>query len=203
MTFDAEKEEGRKYRRVWADERYRVNSPAERSGAKRFIKAFPEASGTVTDYGCGTGRAAKLFLKAGLDVVPVDIASNALDDDMREMIGDKFVKACLWNLPSAVGASEYAFCCDVLEHLPEDKIDFALAHISARCKVGGLIQVYTKPENFGQLIGYDNLHLTVKDAGWWLEKIGAAFEVLDQKELDDSVVIIVGQGKLYNKMIVE
>lgn|GEM_PF-1452871 len=104
----------------------------------RLIDTFLEVMqprGLVNDYGSGTGRAAVQMVKAGLQVNCVDIATNAMEDEAKGLLGQgiTFTHGSLWDLPEGFRHAEFGFCCDVLMTIPEEKIDICLSEIRRTC----------------------------------------------------------------------
>lgn len=164
-----------KYERVWASGSYGGLAPGAAAAAEVLARWRWAPGQTVIDYGSGSCRAMKVFRQHGLRPIGVDIATNAMPEGMPFTV----VPAALWDLPEELAPADWCFCCDVLEHLPEDKIDAALAGMAARTRSGGYIQPALQPDHAGpRLIGAP-LHLTVRPAEWWIETIGRHFEVED------------------------
>src|SRR5579872_4107618 len=93
----------------------------------------------IIDFGCGAGRSAIPFLVKGLQVILVDFAETCLDAEIFLHTASKkaqFWEACLWNLPPELPAADWVVCFDVLEHVPEEKIDAALRGMAQRMKQG-------------------------------------------------------------------
>lgn len=95
------------------------------------------AGQSVADYGCGTGRAAQVFEDMGLDSVNVDITRLGLDVDASYL---PFIECPLWRLPKEFPITDWAFCVDVLEALPEEQITKTLANLAAHTWRGGYFQ---------------------------------------------------------------
>ena len=162
-TAERERE---KYRKMWTEiPGYRTNSPGEKL-VDTFLDHAQWAKGdTLIDCGSGTGRAAKRLDQAGLTVLMLDICRESTDVDNRL----PFVAACLWDMPF-MQRFDWVYCCDVLEHLPTEYVDAALDNLRDMTGYGAFLQIALFPDGFGRRIN-DTLHLTVKPAGWWLEKI--------------------------------
>lgn len=158
-----EKEQA-KYEKTWRDRNYRLTSPGEKS-VPMFMEYEPEL-GTLIDFGCGTGRATKKLQERGFDVLGVDIAENAPDT------GIPFEKACIWETPFK---AKWAYCCDVLEHIPTDRIDDTLANMQTD---NAFLRVHLHEDKFGKRVN-EVLHMTVRPHEWWLEKISKYWNVVD------------------------
>lgn len=178
--------EREKYEKIWKlFPNYRSLSPAE-DLAPYYLKVFQEEieeGDVLIDFGCGTGRAAKTFLSAHLRVELIDHCANCLDEEislLTHMMPDRcrFWQSCLWNLSSKIPKGEWGFCCDVLEHIPPEKIDAALQSISQKISKGALFSIYLTEDQFGAAIG-EPLHLTVQSKEWWLQRLKRYFSRVD------------------------
>jgi SAM-dependent methyltransferase len=178
---DAERE---KYTRIWSNPQYRVCSEGE-----HLVPLFEETCSikpgdTVLDLGCGCGRASKKLKDAGYGVTAVDIAKNCLDKDVEV----PFVEAVLWALPESLTA-DWAFCCDVMEHIPEEKIDDVLIAINKSCTKGAFFNIAFRESAFEGVLG-EKLHLTVRNYHWWIDRL--------EKHFGDTIHYIEETGVFYS-----
>lgn len=164
-----EAREAAKYEAVWRHPRYRKYSPGA-VAVEHFLDAIkpPLCGGNgrtkIVDFGCGTGRATQRLKDMGYEVLGVDIAPNALDDG----VSIPLCLATLWDLPTSV-SGEFGYCCDVMEHIPPEKVDDALASI-VRAVPRAYFRISYHPDAFGRHIG-GPLHLTVRPEEWWRETL--------------------------------
>lgn len=165
--MQADLREKKKYEKVWAIDEYRKVSPGALSVDDFFNRLDPWTE--VIDFGCGTGRAGKELLSRGVEVLMVDIADNCLDEDIKNKLSERFrfKQVCLWD--SFDFKAEYGFCCDVLEHIPEQYVDDVLRNIFNACSKGIYLRIYLHEDN-GKFID-EPLHLTVKPWRWWFDKL--------------------------------
>lgn len=187
--------ERRKYETLWKRfPEYRTDSPSD-SLVPVFISSFYDQiqkGETVLDFGCGPGRSALLLLKAGLNVHLVDITEEALDAEIflhRMKSSIRFTESCLWDLPADLEPAQWILCMDVLEHIPEERLDSVLSQISSRMEKGGLLSIHLIEDQFGRTIG-ENLHLTIQSADWWKRKISQFFS-LHAELLNDGTVLVL------------
>ena len=158
-----------KYERVWDDSRYRTQTDGLPAVFRAFRGMGCKPGETLIDWGCGTGRAAKLFADKGLQVTCFDIAANAMDSSIEL----PFVQGCLWEPPDGLEA-DYGFCADVLEHIPPDYIEASLSTIYWRSKIAAFIQVDTVRDISGALMEPPEvLHLCVRKKKWWQDQLEA------------------------------
>jgi ubiquinone/menaquinone biosynthesis C-methylase UbiE len=175
--------EKEKYERMWRCPEYREISPglnAVHDFLHHFQGRIKEAD-TLMDLGCGTGKAAAFFFFHGFSVQLVDIASNCLDETYTPLLSlaenaFRFKEACLWELPADLEKVDWLYCCDVLEHLPEEFVDRALEQMAERTRKGGFLQIFLNEEPFGSLI-QESLHLTIRTKKWWIDKISSHWQI--------------------------
>lgn len=184
--------EASKYIKLWGldDKSYRNVAPGE-SLVETFLDwAQPNKGMSVIDWGCGTGRASKKLYEwpcLSLDVTMVDFAYNCLDDDIKKLSKDnkdlRFIEEDLTEKSDL--QSEYGICTDVMEHIPTDDVDKVLTNILYASK-HVFFQISTAEDIFSDHPEYDedtDLHLTVKDYHWWLQKF-ADQKVIVNRSMD-------------------
>jgi hypothetical protein len=178
-----------KYERLWTHADYRRWSPGEHCAEHAMARLGMKPSESISDFGCGTGRAAALFQRHGLVVFAIDDAANCLDADLRVPLEI----ACLWDLPPTP-ATDYGFCADVMEHIPLEHVDATLANIAGRVRRAVFFRISTAPDGCGKLIG-ERLHLTVEPADWWVERVGRYFRVTDwRRDVSDVEIVAFAMG---------
>lgn len=191
---------------MWEIDAYRKVSPGYLC-CDLFFNYFKRdliSGASITDFGAGTGSVVWPFLERKLKVQLIDIAPNALDEGVRNLMAfmpDQVVfhQECLWNLSHAVTATDWAYCCDVMEHIPEEKVDAVLAEISEKTRKGGFFQICLQDEYFGDMIN-EKLHLSVHNHKWWEEKLSEFFPVYATLSLIDGARsgFLVGPGYRYS-----
>ena len=188
---------------MWQQPCYRRSSPGLRVSKLFLDKLHPliTEGQRLIDFGSGTGKAAAPFLQAGLCVDMVDIASNALDPEMQSLLHIlpahlSFTQSPLWNLPKTLKPAEWIYCCDVLEHIPSERVMDTLREMSKRTLKGGIFQIYLEDEPFGDMIG-QTLHLTLRPREWWIHQIAKFWPIrVVSPPLKNHVrlAVIVGKG---------
>jgi hypothetical protein len=164
-----------KYRKAWAFEGYRTSSPGLRhvEGALEWMK--PEPGASITDWGCGTGKAAQAMFDKGYDLRLVDIAGNAYVGALP------FVETCLWELPEDMPATDYGFCADVMEHIPTERVDDVFRSIAAKTRKKCYFQIALFHDTCYTHAG--PLHLSVFPAEWWQDKIESHFKAAEYRKV--------------------
>jgi SAM-dependent methyltransferase len=172
--------ERRKYERAWAMPRYRTYSPGEQ--VLPIFRSLVRKRGTLIDLGCGTGRAGQALFESGFDVTLMDFADNCVEE--REL---PFLKQNLWSRwPDRTW--DYGYCCDVMEHIPPEKVEPALEQIFKHCH-RVFFSVHFGEDGFGELLG-ERLHLTIQPFVWWRDLFGEYGTVKDARDL-------IGMGTFY------
>lgn len=168
--------EAEKYEKMWGVQSYRDISPGELSAGKFLDLVKPD--GTIIDFGCGTGRAARRMADVGHNVVMIDFASNCLDAIAGDLM---FVPADLTK-PLYLDAP-YGFCTDVMEHIPTGDVPTVINNIMDAAPLT-FFQISTVPDQMGVLIG-QTLHLTVKHHAWWRELFESLGYLIRWQEMGD------------------
>lgn len=158
-----EEREQHKYQLMWSAPEYRHMSPAEQHFGviKEMLKG--REAGKLIDFGCGTGRVLKMLeSELNIDVLGIDFV-RALEVDVP------FCHANLWDLPSCDG--DFGICCDVMEHIPPEKVDDVLTEISLAVWRGPVFfSISSDPDSFGRIVG-EPLHVSLHPPEWWESKL--------------------------------
>lgn len=188
MTDELANKEREKYTKMWNIKSYRRVAPGEGyvDYAIEALRLSPPQS--VIDFGTGTGRAANKFKQLGYDVTGIDHAANCLDSGVEIPL----LICSLWDLPDIL--ADVGYCTDVMEHIPEVKVDEVLLGIAKRVNDAFFV-IDTKPDSMGRLIG-ETLHVTVKPGQWWKDKLDYLFdEVIMTVKPHSSVFVCKGSKK--------
>lgn len=183
---DIAKIERAKYLEVWQRDEYRRVSPGmfEVERATKVMGVEPGSS--LIDFGSGPCRATKWFMDRGVNVLAIDFAANA-----REFPDVPFVEACLWDDLNGVGAADFGFCCDVMEHIPREKVDAVLQNINRLSKRAAYFRIATRPDVMGKRLINKPLHVTVESADWWRKKLENNFGLVDVVEQNDRDIMVL------------
>lgn len=181
-----------KYESIWEFEEYRKHSPGLENVERFFSVMKPAENACVIDVGCGDGRAGLALEERGLRSWWVDITAEALHPDVDR---SRFYETPLWESSWSQGLMswDYAFCVDVMEHVPPEFTMLVVDRITSCCDLAWF-QISTQPDVMGGLIGQP-LHLQVQTFSWWLERLSLVTKVWDARDLCQSGLFVVGRGE--------
>ena len=160
------------YREVWTNDAYRLYAPGAQCVGDFLDMARP--NGEVIDFGTGTGRGAWLIHTVGrVPVRMVDFAENCLDRVVRESLSEdmQFEEQDIreWCDPLA---AQWGYCTDVMEHIAPEDVDRVLWNIVKTARFV-FFSISTTPDDYGNIMMGEPLHLTVENHEWWRKKFEA------------------------------
>lgn len=117
---------------------------------KKFLQRLPE-QGSILDFGCGSGRDAKVFLELGYEVEAVD-GCRELCEMAAEYTGIVVRQMDFMELDVREKYDGIWACASVL-HLPYEELRAVLAKMAAALKENGVIYVSFK---YGEFEGWRN-----------------------------------------------
>ena len=173
--------ESEKYKDIWSLQAYDENSPGSELVDYFLSIAKPARGSSIIDIGAGAGAASRKFKDKGFRVTAFDLTNEAwAHEDIRLFNGS------VWQDIS--GIYEYAYCCDMMEHIPTQFVGLTISSI---LNVSGraFFSVSFLPDNFGHYIKQD-LHLTVQPFTWWRDTFRELGTVLEARDL-------LGDGVFY------
>ncbi len=96
------------------------------------------------------------------------------------------MQACLWQLPNSFKTAYWIYCCEVLEHIPQDSIDTVLAQMAQRMRFGGYFSICLKDGAPSKKINRPPM-LTVKGKAWWEKKLQKHFTIIGEDAIADDL----------------
>ena len=117
---------------------------------KKFLQRLPD-QGKILDFGCGSGRDAKVFLELGYEVEAVD-GCRELCEMAAEYTGIVVRQMDFMELDVREKYDGIWACASVL-HLPYEELRAVLAKMAAALKENGVIYVSFK---YGEFEGWRN-----------------------------------------------
>jgi SAM-dependent methyltransferase len=177
------------YDEVW----HGISDYADYSPGESYLPIFLEHVGaegkgrTVLDVGAGSGKASVKLVEDGFKVRMVDITNAGLIPEAQSL---PYADACIWHDLAPVARAfghpnrtraDYVYCCDVLEHVPEQFTMLAIDQMLRVAKHGLFLSVALRPDDMGVWIG-KHLHQTVQQFVWWrdsLKELGTVIEARD------------------------
>lgn len=135
-----------------------------------FIKSLIERvqGRSLLDFGCGKGDQYK---QTPFIIDGKHFADLALYFGVQELCLYDPAYPEHWTLPS--GKFDVVVCTDVLEHCPEEDLDWILAELIGRAKKAVYAAVASYPA-MKRLPNGENAHCTVRPASWWGERFQTA-----------------------------
>lgn len=167
-----------KYTQIWQSGAYDgARTPGLEHVPLFWRIANPQHRQSVIDVGAGSGDACAEFQRRGLRAVGFDItdAGWKQGDDIRLITGS------IWNDLPVKAHFDFAYCCDVMEHIPESLVGLSIERIrmaAARC----FFSIHFGPDIHGAQIGAP-LHLTVKPFVWWRDLFRELGHLADARDL--------------------
>jgi hypothetical protein len=179
-----------------------ITDYADHSPGEAFLPIFLELVGkngdnrTVLDVGTGSGKGAVKLHQAGFDVRMCDITNAGLIPEAQAL---PYFDACLWHdlypVTRAFGhpsrtRADFAYCCDVLEHVPEQFTMLAIDQMLRVVDQGVFLSVSLRPDQMGVWIGRV-LHQTVRTFVWWRDSIKELGTVVEARDMLDRATFYV------------
>jgi 2-polyprenyl-3-methyl-5-hydroxy-6-metoxy-1,4-benzoquinol methylase len=181
-----------KYEELGAVAAYSVHSPGERY-APMFCElvGVGDERGTVLDAGCCTGKGGLVLAAAGFDVTLCDYTAANLAPETKHL-PFKLVRT-LWDREAMrqvalhVGhwgrtTFDYAFCCDVMEHIPREFTMLTAHNLMAITRHGAFFSIALTPDGYGAWVGRQ-LHETVESFVWWRDRLKEFGTLEDARDL--------------------
>jgi 2-polyprenyl-3-methyl-5-hydroxy-6-metoxy-1,4-benzoquinol methylase len=180
------------YESIWAMNAYREASSPGQMFVQMFTEmAKPRAGASILDAGCGGGKGAIALAEQGFDVSMCDLTNAGLD---AESMRFPFVRVPLWDkLTPHVGFKDYAYCCDVLEHIPPQFTMLVVSRLLEVARKGVFLSISLMPDHYGVWVGRP-LHLSVQTFPQWRDQLNTIGKVVECRDLlNTGVYFVKGQ----------
>lgn len=129
--------------------------------AEQIVRDYRPAS--VADIGCAFGLLTEALVDRGVDAHGFDISPYAISQARRDMVERLSLHSITDPIPLRLsGKYDLAICIEVLEHLPPEQIDSAIANL---CACADRIIFSSSPDDFDE-----PTHFCVLPTETWLEK---------------------------------
>jgi len=138
------------------------------------VKALANKVGarTLLDYGAGKGMLH--------DAKPLKLPNGEFIDSLDAYLGlERTVRYDPGFAPfmkRPVGTFDLVICCDVLEHCPEEDIQWIMEDIAGHARRGVFMTVACYPAK-KSLPNGENAHITIRPPAWWKPRVQAAMSV--------------------------
>ncbi len=90
--------------------------------------------------------------------------------------------------------AELVTCIDVLEHIEPDCLDSVILQLHEITRHFGFFTNHTGPA-FKTLLDGRNAHLIQESSGWWLQRLGAYFNVIELQSVTNGFWVLVEPRK--------
>jgi len=129
----------------------------------------PKVNERILDLGCGRGELAYQLARRGIQVIALDLSSEALGlaSTLSKKHGDndrlfQLIRANCLSLPFGPNKFHLIYLTDVIEHLSPSTVKTVLPEIKRILKPGGRVIIHTVPNNLYLNMGYPNLRWLVR-----------------------------------------
>jgi 2-polyprenyl-3-methyl-5-hydroxy-6-metoxy-1,4-benzoquinol methylase len=182
------------------DEMWHVSSYAETSPGEHLAPLFedmirpleggrlPWRAASVLDAGTGSGKGAVALMAKGFRVTACDLTNAGLVDEAK---GIPFHRAALWDdLTRIVGFHDYAYCCDVMEHIPPPFTMLVVSRLLQVARRGVFLSISLVPDHYGAWVGKP-LHQSVQSYTQWRDQLDTVGELVEARDMLTSGVYLV------------
>ena len=180
--------ESDKYLTAWSLPEYRKVSPG-----KVWAETFCSITGcrageTVLDAGCGAGEGGREIARlTGATVTYLDLV-------LVQGVPRPFLQQALWEririelVKPSISDWDYAFCCDVMEHIPQEMSMLVVHNLLEVCR-RVFFSISFLPDRLGRMVGKP-LHLNVQNFVWWRDRLREMGTLLEARDC-------LGEGVFY------
>jgi SAM-dependent methyltransferase len=129
---------------------------------------------TSLDMGCAVGYSVKRLRELGVEAYGYDISEWAV-----EQAAESYISTFDFSVTPVATTFELVYCYDAIEHVPEERLEFAAKNLWTACKKSLVIVPALYPEGTIFDPG-DETHEIFHPYEWWLdfftEKCGCVFD---------------------------
>lgn len=122
---------------------------------------------SALDYGCGKGNQYVKLLETDIEPTTLEAALGFAVDKFDPAVPE-------FKDTDLTEQRDLVWCTDVMEHIPEEDIDFVAAELNRLARKALFVTVATYPAK-KQLPNGENAHVTVKPTEWWEERFAPVF----------------------------
>jgi 2-polyprenyl-3-methyl-5-hydroxy-6-metoxy-1,4-benzoquinol methylase len=174
-----------KYADIWNLPDYSNFSPGEQMIPMFLSIARPKPYSAIIDVGCGGGAASRALHKLGYRVSAFDLTDQA----WQPTPGITMRTGTIWNGIPLVPMFDYAYCCDMMEHIPTQFVALSISNILSTATYAFFSISFTD-DHFGSYIG-ESLHLTVKPFTWWRDTLREICVVEEARDMQGEGIFYV------------
>jgi SAM-dependent methyltransferase len=180
-----------KYEAVWRHNDYRKFSPGLQALTSSNLIDFFRHMGvtSILDAGCGSGQVMEWLMThhpSEFRVHGFDIAANCLNPFFAGRESEVLSIGCLWAEGDIPQGFDAVFCTDVMEHIPPEHVDTVLSNVRRAAGKAAFFGIALFEDHFGPVLIGSPLHLTVRPAEWWIERlVCAGFQIEGQSVIKD------------------
>lgn len=179
INIDVMVDDARKfYQHLYADTDYNWGANKGKCPGVKWFPLYKDwLYGYIYDWGCGNGETVYFLRDKGFVINGMDWVK--LNNDMT--VGDITDKHNI--------VSDTALCIDVLEHIPEIKINQVLENMF------GTIHQVINVSNAPSIVENVELHVTKKPIEWWENKLSKYFKIFKRLKPRVQDMLFLCEGK--------
>lgn len=127
------------------------------------------------DFGCAMGAQTSAFVDYNIDMVGVDVSDFYIENSPFENLKGRLF-SYTDKLPFEDNTFDFIHSSQVIEHIPEDKMDSVLSELKRVLKPNGLIFLATCGKEDPSHEGNDPTHVNTKSSEEWIECLTKHFD---------------------------
>lgn len=161
---------GQTYRKAYLNPHYRMG-PERHAEMVFFLSRLLTFRKSYCDVGCGRGETLEYAKSLGVDAWGYELHGVGLEGESTRCLAMDDI--------TSIGATDKQFdvvsCLDVLEHLPEPKVQAALAELWRITRQTLLLSIAWFP--------HETFHLTIQPPEWWSARLAELGGVVQRYEM--------------------